>query len=37
MQAVEDASRLGRHVELGSACERPAALPLGLRDGGLDL
>ncbi len=36
MHAFHDASREGRHVELQSTCERPAALPLGLRDGELD-
>jgi predicted dehydrogenase len=36
MEAVHDASREGRHVELSSTCERPAPLPLGLRDGLLD-
>ncbi|MDQ3248694.1 MAG: gfo/Idh/MocA family oxidoreductase, partial [Chloroflexota bacterium] len=33
MQAFQDASRAGRHVELTSSCERPAPLPLGLRPG----
>ena len=27
---------MGRHVELSSSCERPAAHPLGLREGVLD-
>ena len=36
MHAVHDASEAGRHVELESSCERPAALPLGLRQGVLD-
>lgn len=36
MAAFHDASREGWHVELGSTCERPAALPLGLREGVLD-
>ncbi len=36
MQAFEDASQAGRHIEITSACPRPAALPLGLRPGELD-
>jgi len=36
MHAFHDASREGRHVELASRCERPAALPLGLIEGKLD-
>lgn len=36
MHAIHDASREGRHVELVSTCERPAALPVGLREGTLD-
>ena len=36
MQAFLDASELGRHVEVESTCERPAALPTGLRPGTLD-
>jgi predicted dehydrogenase len=36
MHAFDDASRQGRHVELASTCERPAALPLGLMPGTLD-
>jgi predicted dehydrogenase len=36
MHAFHDASREGRHVELSSRCERPAALPLGLVEGQLD-
>jgi predicted dehydrogenase len=36
MHAVLDASADGRHVEVESTCDRPAALPLGLRDGLLD-
>jgi predicted dehydrogenase len=36
MQAFEDASQMGRHIEITSACPRPAALPLGLRPGELD-
>lgn len=34
--AVAEASSSGRHVELGSICERPAPLPTGLADGELD-
>ncbi len=37
MHAVHDASREGRHIELESTCEQPAALPLGLSDRALDL
>lgn len=36
MHAFHDASREGRHIELASTCARPAALPLGLREGTLD-
>ncbi|MCX6375926.1 MAG: gfo/Idh/MocA family oxidoreductase, partial [Armatimonadetes bacterium] len=36
MHAFHDASREGKHIELESTCERPAALPLGLRHGTLD-
>jgi len=36
MHAFHDASREGKHVQLASTCERPAALPLGLRRGTLD-
>jgi predicted dehydrogenase len=36
MHAVHDASLEGRHVDLESTCERPAPLPLGLRDFDLD-
>jgi predicted dehydrogenase len=36
MHAIHDASREGRHVELTSTCERPAPLPVGLREGTLD-
>ena len=37
MHAVHDASRTGRHVELASTCERPAALPVGLPEDKLDI
>ena len=33
MHAFHDASDEGRHIELESTCERPAALPTGLADG----
>jgi predicted dehydrogenase len=33
MHAIHDASHEGRHVTLESTCERPEAMPLGLRDG----
>ena len=36
MSAFEEASVTGRHVELTSTCERPAAFPLGLRERELD-
>jgi len=36
MHAVHDAAREGRHIELTSTCQRPAALPVGLREGMLD-
>ena len=36
MHAFHDAANEGRHIELKSTCSRPAALPLGLRDGQLD-
>jgi predicted dehydrogenase len=36
MEAFEDASRTGRHVEVTSGCIQPAALPMGLRPGELD-
>jgi predicted dehydrogenase len=36
MHAFHDASANGRHVELGSSCDRPAPLPIGLREGILD-
>ena len=37
MHAFEEASTSGRHVELTSTCHRPAALPLGLMAGTLDV
>lgn len=36
MHAIHDASREGRHIELTSACPRPAALPVGLEPGTVD-
>jgi predicted dehydrogenase len=36
MHAFHDASDQGRHITLESTCERPAPLPVGLRDGELD-
>jgi predicted dehydrogenase len=36
MLAFEQASNTNRHLEIKTTCERPAALPLGLRDGSLD-
>lgn len=36
MEAFEKSSRTGRHVEIESRCERPAALPVGLGANELD-
>jgi predicted dehydrogenase len=36
MQAFLDSSDEGRHIEIKSTCERPAALPVGLQHGLLD-
>jgi predicted dehydrogenase len=36
MEAAEDASRTGRHIEPESTCQKPAPLPLGLLPGTLD-
>ena len=36
MHAFHDAARDGKQVNLESTCERPAALPMGLRHGTLD-
>ena len=33
MHAIEEASREGKHVEVGSTCARPAPLPPGLTEG----
>jgi predicted dehydrogenase len=37
MHAFHDASDQGRHIDMESTCERPAALPVGLREGELDV
>ena len=36
MQALHEASRDGRHVEITSTCAKPAPLPAGLKEGTLD-
>ncbi|MDT8389729.1 MAG: Gfo/Idh/MocA family oxidoreductase [Lentisphaeria bacterium] len=36
MHAFHDASREGRHIDLTTTCERPAALPMNLREGEID-
>ena len=36
MHAFHDASSENRHIEIESTCERPAMLPLGLKEGELD-
>jgi len=36
MESFYDSSREGRHVELDSACDRPAPFPLGLREGHIE-
>lgn len=36
MHSIHDASEQGRHIEMSSSCERPAPLPLNLRNGELD-
>jgi predicted dehydrogenase len=36
MHAIHDAASAGQRVELASTCDRPAALPLGLRPGQVD-
>jgi predicted dehydrogenase len=36
MHAFHDASRQDRHIPIKSTCERPAALPVGLKPGTLD-
>ncbi len=36
MHAIHDASAQGRHIELASTCDRPAALPANLEPGEID-
>ncbi len=36
MQAFEESSETGRHIEITSPCSRPAPLPLGLMEGEMD-
>ncbi len=36
MHSFHDSSDQGQHIEMQSTCERPAPLPMGLRDGELD-
>ncbi|GDY12686.1 oxidoreductase [Planctomycetota bacterium] len=36
MQAIHEASATGRHIEVASRCERPAAMVAGLAEGVLD-
>jgi predicted dehydrogenase len=36
MQGIHEASEFGRHVEIQSTCDKPAALPVGLKHGTLD-
>jgi hypothetical protein len=36
MLSVEQASKSGRHVDITSTCERPAAIPAGLANTQLD-
>lgn len=37
MHSIHDAANAGQHIAMQSTCTRPAPLPLGLRDGQLDL
>jgi predicted dehydrogenase len=37
MHALHDSSREERHIRVESTCERPAALPLGIAEGDMDL
>jgi len=37
MQAFEDASNTGKHVDIASTCAQPAPLPVGLAKGTLDM
>jgi predicted dehydrogenase len=36
MEAVDDASRSGKHIEVASTCERPHPFPMGLLPGTVD-
>ena len=36
MEAIDDASREGKHIELKSTCQKPAPLPMGLLPGAVD-
>ncbi|PIW18901.1 MAG: oxidoreductase, partial [Armatimonadetes bacterium CG17_big_fil_post_rev_8_21_14_2_50_66_6] len=36
MHAFHDASAQGKHIDVQSTCERPAPLPLNLRQGTID-
>lgn len=36
MQALHESSATGRHVEMKTACERPAPMPMNLRPGAID-
>jgi len=36
MHAIHDSSKAGKHVEIKSACDRPAPLPTGLAPGEID-
>jgi len=37
MQSFEASSDAGKHIKIKSACERPAAMPAGLKEGTIDL
>jgi hypothetical protein len=32
MEAILESAREGRHIEVGSSCQRPAPLPMGMPD-----
>jgi len=36
MHAIHDAARTGTYIDIGSTCDRPAPLPLGLEPGQID-
>ncbi len=36
MSAFTESSEAGRHIDLATTCDRPAALPVGLDQGQLD-